>query len=78
MLVQDIEPQLVRPPVAVRPADAGSVVERALVIVSHIIVSHNLSPFVVWLWPRGHAVIMFWLSTTRHPAAVVSRFFQLP
>jgi hypothetical protein len=42
MLVQQIEPQLLRPPVAVRPADAGDVVERALVSFSH-----NLSPFVV-------------------------------
>ena len=30
MLVQQIQPQLVRPPVAVRRADAGDVVERAL------------------------------------------------
>ena len=30
MLVQQLQPQLVRPPVAVRPADAGDVVERAL------------------------------------------------
>ncbi len=30
MLVQKLQPQLVRPPVAVRPADACDVVERAL------------------------------------------------
>jgi hypothetical protein len=35
MLVQQLQPQLVRPPVAVRPADAGDVVERALAFVSH-------------------------------------------
>ena len=45
MLVQQLQPQLVRPPVAVRPADAGDVVERALAFVSH-----NLSPFVVWTY----------------------------
>ena len=30
MLVQEVEPQLVRPPVAVRRAAAGGVIERAL------------------------------------------------
>ena len=30
MLVQQFQPQLVRPPVLVRPAEAGDVVERAL------------------------------------------------
>jgi hypothetical protein len=30
MLVEDIELQLIGPPVAVRPADAGNVVEGAL------------------------------------------------
>jgi hypothetical protein len=42
MLVQQFQPQLVRPPVAVRPADAGDVIERTLVSFSH-----NLSPSVV-------------------------------
>jgi hypothetical protein len=30
MLVQQLQPQLLRPPVAVRPTDAGDVAERAL------------------------------------------------
>jgi hypothetical protein len=34
MLVQQLQPQLVRPPVTVRPADTGDVVERALAVVS--------------------------------------------
>jgi hypothetical protein len=41
MLVEQLKPQLVRPPVAVGPADAGDVMERAFAIFSH-----PLSPFV--------------------------------
>ena len=39
MLVQQVEAQLVRPPVAVRRAAGGGVIERALDLVGHCIVS---------------------------------------
>jgi len=35
MLVQQFQPQLIRPPVLVRPAEAGNVVERALCFGCH-------------------------------------------
>ena len=36
MLVQQFQPQLLRPPVLVRPADAGNVVERAFCFGCHV------------------------------------------
>ena len=44
MLMQQLQPQLVRPPVAVRPPDAGDVAVRALAFFTHL----NL-PFQAWV-----------------------------
>src|SRR5882672_9543673 len=46
MLVQEIQAQLIRPPVAARRAAAGGVIERALDLVGHCIVSHGPSSIV--------------------------------